>query len=118
MSALGVGAWWQWNKNAQEEAKNTLAVARPKPPPPAPPAQVNVGPKEPSDAFRAWAKDARIKGVLERENGHVRALVNGRTVVDGDYVDALLQLRLVGLNKAERRLIFEERGEARLEVNY
>ena len=118
VSALGVGAWWQWNKNAQEEAKNTLAVARPKPQPPAPPAQVNVGPKEPSEAFRAWAREARIKGVLERENGHVRALVNGRTVVDGDYVDALLQLRLVGLNKAERRLIFEERGEARLEVNY
>ena len=117
VSALGVGAWWQWNKNAQEEAKKTLAVARPKPPS-APPAHVNVGPKEPSDAFRAWAREARIKGVLERENGHVRALVNERTVVDGDYVDALLQLRLVGLNKAERRLIFEERGEARLEVNY
>lgn len=113
---LGAGAWWQGEKRAREAERASVAARAARPPAPVAPA--DSGPKRPSEAFEAWARHARIKGVLERESGQVRALVNGRLVVEGDYADALLQLRLVGVNKEERRLIFEERGEARLEVNY
>jgi hypothetical protein len=117
---LGVGEGWR--RNARAKAGNeTLAAPRlmTSTPPPAPVASMAPAAlREPSEAFRAWARNARISGVREREQGQVRALVNGRLVLDGDVVDAALDLRLIGQNKAERRLIFEEGGGARLEVAY
>jgi hypothetical protein len=113
---LGGGEWWRRNQRASE-AEHASAVARAAAPK-APLAPVEPAPKAPSAEFRAWGRDARISGVLEREDGRLRALVNGRLVMDGDRVDAALELHLIGQDKAARRLIFEERGGARLEVDY
>ena len=114
---IATGEWWRRNERAKAAERATAAVRIAPPAPPPAPTRPEA-PKEPSEALRAWGRSARISGVFEREQGRVRALVNGRLVMDGDLVDAALELRLVGASKAGRRLIFEERGGARLEVAY
>ena len=114
---LGAGEWWR--RNARMNANNDVVASAPATPSVlATPAAVEPVAKEPSEAFRIWARSSRISGVRESETGQVRALVNGRLFLDGDLVDAALGLRLVGQSKTERRLIFEESGGARLEVAY
>ena len=113
----GAGAWW-W-RNTRPGADRGAVVAAPATAPVLSPAAIQpAAPMEPSEAFRIWARNARISGVREGEQGQVRALVNGRLFLDGDLVDATLGLRMIGQSKTERRLIFEEGSGARLEVAY
>ncbi len=114
---LGAGEWWRRNAGGKTDG-NVIVSVPVASSASATPAAVEPVAKEPSEAFRIWARNSRISGVRESETGQVRALVNGRLFLDGDLVDAALGLRLVGHSKTERRLIFEDSGGARLEVAY
>jgi hypothetical protein len=113
----GAGAWW-WRNERPSTVEGTVAAAPATAPVLSAVAAQTAAPTEPSEAFRIWARNARISGVREREQGQVRALVNGRLFLAGDLVDATLGLRMIGQSRTERRLIFEEGSGARLEVAY
>jgi hypothetical protein len=60
-----------------------------------------------SPAFRTWVAQARIGGVFQ--GSPARALINKRTVSEGQMVDETLEITFVGLDLAARTIVFRDR---------
>jgi hypothetical protein len=70
----------------------------------------------PSEAFVVAVNALKISGVMQ--GSPFRAIVNGRRVEEGDFVNDKLAIRLVGLDHDARTLIFEDSTKAQAKLKY
>jgi hypothetical protein len=87
------------------------------PVPASPPlAPADLPPPEPSAAFLAWVSDLSVTGVFQ--GSPARALINGRTVREGEEIDAALGIVFDGVNPDDKVLIFREPSGATVGRRY
>lgn len=70
----------------------------------------------PSDGFARRVTGFRVTGVVR--GNPIRALIDGRKVAVGDWVDVDRGIRLLSADLTNRRLIFENRLKAQAVVKY
>lgn len=70
----------------------------------------------PSAEFQKWVTEARISGVLQ--GAQPRALINGRTVRQGDVVDATLGIYFEDVNVEEKYVVFRDQEGALVGKKY
>lgn len=105
LSELGIE-----NRGGSTNHESGVMAAMPPRPLPAPP------PPRVSASFQRFVAEMRISGVFQGEPA--RAMINGRTIREGDLVDPGLGIRFLGLDIDRRLVLLEEPSGAQAAKKY